>query len=91
MNPRQHDYVHTDATGARYGIRIILDRNGETGLYAGRAETYRGEVENSQFLTNDLMIEPFNAESESAAFEVARVKIVQEVDTLLAIGREANA
>jgi len=71
MTHAQRDFSYHGTAGAVYGVRVHLDRNAETGLYSGHAETFKGEIENSSFLTNDIPIEPFAAASQDEAFELA--------------------
>lgn len=90
MTHAQRDFSYHGTAGATYGVRIILDRNAETGMYSGRAETYRGEVENSAFLTNDLAISPFAASSLDEAFELAFRGACAEIGQLEWIARDVN-
>ena len=90
MTHAQRDFSHLGNTGATYGVRIILDRHAETGRYNGHAEIYRGEVENSAFLTNDVTIEPFAAASLDEAFELAFRGASAHIDQVEWIARDVN-
>jgi hypothetical protein len=91
MTHAQRDFSYHGTAGAVYGVRVILDRNAETGMYSGHAETYKGEVENSSYLTNDVAIEPFAASSEDEAFELAFRGACKEIAQYEWIAREARA
>lgn len=90
MTHAQRDFSHLGTAGATYGVRVILDRHAETGMYNGHAEIYRGEVENSAFLTNDVTIEPFAAASLDEAFELAFRGASVQIDQVEWIARDVN-
>jgi len=90
MTHAQRDFSHQGKSGASYGVRIIIDRHAETGMYNGHAQIFRGEVENSAFLTNDLTVEPFAAASEDEAFELALRGVHAHIDEVEGLARDVN-
>jgi hypothetical protein len=90
MTRAQRDFTLPGAAGAVYGVRIFLDRHAETGMYSGHADSYRGEVENSAFLTNGLTIEPFVAASEDEAFALAFRGVSADIGQLEPFARDVN-
>jgi hypothetical protein len=90
MTHAQRDFSHRGKAGDTYGVRIILDRHAETGMYNGHAQIFRGQVENSAFLTNDLTIEPFVAVSEDEAFELALRGVHAHIEQVEWVARDVN-
>jgi hypothetical protein len=91
MTQASRDFSYHGTAGAVYGVRVVLDRNAETGLYSGHAESYKGEVENSSFLTNDIAIEPFAADTQDEAFELAFRGACKEIAQHEWIARDVKA
>ncbi|QEI06075.1 hypothetical protein FXN63_09680 [Pigmentiphaga aceris] len=90
MTRAQRDFSYPGTGGATYGVRVILDRNAETGMYSGHAEIYRGEVENSAFLSNDVTISPFVAASRDHALNLAYEGACAQIDQFEWIARDVN-